>query len=286
MPARLHSQAVDPSMFATQDSTIMRGTYYSDYFVGRKTSNGEIFRQNQFTAAHKTIPLGTYLYVTNTETGLSVVVVVNDRCPRRGILDMTKIAIYTLGIRGSHTVVVRTLTPKAGYQLWVQQDTLSMSDNDYAQFKDRYHRHNQPHPTSRTAVSARKTQKNNNPIDTTASIHQETPIPIIETEAAQTEISADSASLSANGERLYDIKLTTTATRNAAKLKIGRLPQELQAKTAIYHDADNHCYHIIIQLSETRSHAIRTQAALLDDYPECTIVPQKKLQSGHSQRHK
>ena len=46
------------------EGTTMLGTYYADRFVGRKTSCGEIFRQNQYTAAHKTIPMGTYLLVT------------------------------------------------------------------------------------------------------------------------------------------------------------------------------------------------------------------------------
>ena len=85
--------------------TVMRGTYYADKFVGRKTSNGEIFRQNQYTAAHKSIPLGTYLLVTNPATSLTIVVRVNDRCPKRGILDLTKLAANSLGIRGSGKVI-------------------------------------------------------------------------------------------------------------------------------------------------------------------------------------
>ena len=76
----------------------MLGTYYADRFVGRKTSCGEIFRQNQYTAAHKRIPMGTYLLVTYPVTNKQIVVRVNDRCPKPGILDMTKLAVHALGM--------------------------------------------------------------------------------------------------------------------------------------------------------------------------------------------
>ena len=99
------------------DGKVMLGTYYADRFVGRKTSCGEIFRQNQYTAAHKTIPMGTYLLVTYPVTEQQVVVRVNDRCPRAGILDMTKLAVYSIGIKGSGKVIVTVLDPDEGYEM-------------------------------------------------------------------------------------------------------------------------------------------------------------------------
>ena len=115
----------------------MLGTYYADKFVGRRTSNGEIFRQNQYTAAHKTIPIGTFLMVTYPVTEQTVVVRVNDRCPKPNILDMTKIAVHALGIKGSGKVAVTTLDPAVGYMLWVNQDTLAMTTDEYLAYRDK-----------------------------------------------------------------------------------------------------------------------------------------------------
>lgn len=56
-------------------------SYYADKFHGRKTANGERFDQTELTAAHKTLPFGTKVKVTNLKTGRSVVVRINDRGP-------------------------------------------------------------------------------------------------------------------------------------------------------------------------------------------------------------
>lgn len=56
-------------------------SYYHDKFNGRKTASGEIFNNNELTAANKTLPFGTKVKVTNTKTGKSVIVRVNDRGP-------------------------------------------------------------------------------------------------------------------------------------------------------------------------------------------------------------
>ena len=59
------------------------GSYYAEEFNGRKTSNGEVYDMHQMTAAHRTLPFGTLVRVTNTSSGKSVVVRINDRLPRR-----------------------------------------------------------------------------------------------------------------------------------------------------------------------------------------------------------
>lgn len=56
-------------------------SYYGNEFQSRKTANGEIFDQAKMTAAHRTLPFGTRLKVTNTRNSKSVVVRVNDRGP-------------------------------------------------------------------------------------------------------------------------------------------------------------------------------------------------------------
>jgi rare lipoprotein A (peptidoglycan hydrolase) len=75
-------------------------SWYGPRFNGRLTSNGEIFNQDEFTAASRTLPLGTYARVTNMENGKSVLVRVNDRGPYvhgRGI-DLSEAAAERLGL--------------------------------------------------------------------------------------------------------------------------------------------------------------------------------------------
>lgn len=56
-------------------------SYYGDEFNGRRTASGEIFDNNKMTAAHKTLPFGTLVRVTNQKNNLSVIVLINDRGP-------------------------------------------------------------------------------------------------------------------------------------------------------------------------------------------------------------
>ncbi len=56
-------------------------SYYSNKFQGRKTSNGERYDKNKLTAAHRTLPIGSQVEVTNLKTKSSVIVTINDRGP-------------------------------------------------------------------------------------------------------------------------------------------------------------------------------------------------------------
>lgn len=80
----------------------LKGTasYYSDFFEGRKTANGEIFRQAGMTAAHRTLPFGSLVNVRCRATGRSIQVRINDRGPFKGgfIIDLTRSAARTLGV--------------------------------------------------------------------------------------------------------------------------------------------------------------------------------------------
>jgi len=67
-------------------------TYYHDKFNGRKTSSGERFNNDSYTAAHKKLPFGTMVRVTNEKTGKFVDVKINDRGPfsKKLEIDLTK----------------------------------------------------------------------------------------------------------------------------------------------------------------------------------------------------
>ncbi|UJF24296.1 septal ring lytic transglycosylase RlpA family protein [Suttonella sp. R2A3] len=88
-------------------------SWYGGKFHGRKTASGEIFDMYAMTAAHKRLPLGTKIEVTNKATGKSIVVTVNDRGPFHGdrILDLSKGAAQKLGVinQGTANVSIRAL---------------------------------------------------------------------------------------------------------------------------------------------------------------------------------
>jgi rare lipoprotein A len=88
-------------------------SYYADKFNGRKTASGEMFTNNGMTAAHNTLPLGSYVKVTNLRNGRSVIVRITDRLHRKNtrIIDLTKSAARKLGFltRGLTRVKVETV---------------------------------------------------------------------------------------------------------------------------------------------------------------------------------
>ena len=80
---------------------IWEGTasYYHNMFEGRKTANGEVFRQKKLTGANNFLPLGTWVRVTNISNGKSVVVKINDRMNKRmtRLIDMSRESARQLG---------------------------------------------------------------------------------------------------------------------------------------------------------------------------------------------
>ncbi|MGD8643091.1 MAG: septal ring lytic transglycosylase RlpA family protein [Chromatiales bacterium] len=90
-------------------------SWYGPKFHGRRTSSGEPYDMYAMTAAHKSLPLPTYVRVTNLDNGRSIVVRVNDRGPfvSNRIIDLSYTAALKLDIVGSGTglVEVEALTP-------------------------------------------------------------------------------------------------------------------------------------------------------------------------------
>jgi rare lipoprotein A len=84
-------------------------SYYAREFHGRDTASGRPYRKNEMTAAHRTLPFGTKVRVTNLGTGRSVVVTVTDRGPyrRERVIDLSKRAARELGILRAGVARVR-----------------------------------------------------------------------------------------------------------------------------------------------------------------------------------
>lgn len=105
----------DPAPSAPQETILGSGSasYYAAKFDGRRTASGERFDNDAMTAAHRTLPFGSRLRVTNPANGRSVVVRVNDRGPftRGRMIDVSRAAAEELGMvaRGHATVDIALL---------------------------------------------------------------------------------------------------------------------------------------------------------------------------------
>jgi rare lipoprotein A len=84
-------------------------SYYADRFNGRTTANGETFDINQLTAAHRTLPFGTRVRVTNLKNQKSVVVRINDRGPyaKGRVIDLSPAAARRIDMIGMGVAPVR-----------------------------------------------------------------------------------------------------------------------------------------------------------------------------------
>lgn len=84
-------------------------SFYAESYNGRKTANGEIFHSSDMTAAHKTLPFGTKVRVTNLANGKSVKVRINDRGPYVSgrIIDLTRAAAKKIDMIQAGVVKVK-----------------------------------------------------------------------------------------------------------------------------------------------------------------------------------
>ena len=84
-------------------------SWYGPGFHGKATASGEIYNQNDMTAAHQTLPLGSKVMVTNMENGRSAEVLVNDRGPfaKGRIIDLSYAAAQSVHMLGPGTALVR-----------------------------------------------------------------------------------------------------------------------------------------------------------------------------------
>lgn len=103
-----------------QFSQVGVASYYGGSFHGRKTANGEIYNKNAYTAAHKTLALGSYVLVTNIRNGRKVVVRINDRGPfsQNRVLDLSVAAAKEIGMFHSgitHVKIEALHVDKHGY---------------------------------------------------------------------------------------------------------------------------------------------------------------------------
>lgn len=105
------SQPIPPEQVTPAWSQEGLASWYGggDGFDGKPTASGEIFDTFQFTAAHRDLPLGTLVDVTNVETGATVRVRINDRGPfvHGRVIDLSRAAAQRVGVIGPGVAMVR-----------------------------------------------------------------------------------------------------------------------------------------------------------------------------------
>ena len=115
------------------------GSWYGEKYHGRKTSNGETFNMYSLTAAHKTLPMNTMVYVKNIENDKSVIVRINDRGPFIGdrIIDLSKKSAEEIGMLkdGTTLVEIKILGYNGKKEIDVYEEPI-FEENDSLEAKD------------------------------------------------------------------------------------------------------------------------------------------------------
>jgi len=222
----------------SMETITMHGTYYSDRFVGRKTSSGEVFMQDKFTAAHRTLQFGTLLLVTNPKNGKEVIVRINDRCPRSQVLDMTRRAAQQIGV-SSHRVEVKVL-PDHYRPLWEAQELLSelMSEGRLKAMVD-------------IGLSAQK---------------------ILSSRADTTE-QADAKKT--DNVAVYDLELLRNANLSDAKSQVRRIPVLYQEYVKYVNAGRPGGVSVVLELTSTKQRVEAVKKELQAMFPDSKIVPSK-----------
>ena len=110
--AAQEAQTIDEPIAEAEQATEIDGgmaSYYSDELAGNRTASGERFDPDELTAAHRSLPFGSLVRVTNVANGDSVVVRINDRGPfsRGRVIDISHAAARRIGMHRSGTARVK-----------------------------------------------------------------------------------------------------------------------------------------------------------------------------------
>jgi rare lipoprotein A len=103
--------SADPLESGEQVIQSGEASWYGPGLHGRRTASGEVFNTNELTAAHRSLPFGTRVKVTNHRTGRSTIVRINDRGPyaRGRIIDLSRASAEAIGLAGVGAVSLARL---------------------------------------------------------------------------------------------------------------------------------------------------------------------------------
>lgn len=114
-----------------QDDFKGTASFYADKFVGRKTASGDLYSHDKYTCAHKTLPFGTKLKVTNLSNNKSVIVTVNDRGPFVGtrLIDLSKSAAKEINMVQQGIAKVKIeIIDNDGNLFPIEEESLELSE--------------------------------------------------------------------------------------------------------------------------------------------------------------
>ena len=265
---------INAQAFPITDTTTVyaaKATYYADKFVGRKTSNGEIFSQNKYTAAHHSIKLGTLVMVTNPKNGRQVIVRINDRCPRRGIIDLTR---STIGIKGTGSVTIRIL-PTSYHYAWEHQDEMiALEGGRQVLVPENVVTQSEIEQEPTTAEP--NTQPAEKPSATQTDKRPQKPTPPIEQPKEEAKKQATPApqphKTQPDPNARYDILLATGIPRSQAEHYINKIPMGLRENAQLKPDRTSGKLVLTLSLSTTHKKALTAQKSVIKTFPNCQII--------------
>ena len=107
----VNTAGAEPGSSVEESVQSGKASWYGPGFQGRRTASGEIFNTREMTAAHRSLPFGTRVRVTNQRTGRSTVVRINDRGPyaHGRIIDLSRASAEAIGLSGVASVFLARL---------------------------------------------------------------------------------------------------------------------------------------------------------------------------------
>ena len=249
-------------MLATEPDSLptyrMIATFYADKFHGRRTSSGEIFDQNKATAAHISIKLGTWVRVTNTRNDEQIIVKINDRCPKRGVIDLSRSAARKIGIRGTAPVIVEILTADSAANLLAQSQLEELQAATAEPATDKID--SKQIPPAKTSTQEKQPEK-----------EKAKPAAKKETKKEAKKEPKNHTPSKIDNHR-YNILLCKTTTQKRARQEVEKLPLLYQENVKITPDLKHSRQLVILEMSLTKHQAREIKKALQKTFPNSELI--------------
>lgn len=247
--------AIQTLSFATVSDSLptfrMIATFYADKFHGRKTSSGEIFDQNKATAAHTSIKLGTYVRVTNIKNGQNIIVKINDRCPKKGVIDLTRSAARKIGIRGTAPVLVEILPAEMVATMQKENPLNEPQKTDFSSTKKRI-----PNQSSKKTQPTKTKKEQPTPQKTNPANKQNT----------------KKQNNNKKSRNNYTILLVQTTTQQQAQQEIEKLPILYRENVKMTANKDHSKILVTMDLFLTQKQAEEIHKSIRKVFPNCKIT--------------
>lgn len=210
-------------------------SWYGKRYHGKKTASGEVYDMYSMSAAHTTLPLPSYVKVTNPANGRFVIVRVNDRGPFKGnrIIDLSYAAAYQLRFTsaGSTVVEIEAINPEnaASYNQVAPQKSTAVQQNSVVQ---------QSPVTQNTPVNIAATTANTPPVTIqyfvqAGAFKNEINAETLAKKIQTLKIAPNAGINSVYNNDLYRLKLGPYANKPEAELAAAKIRQQLNLSTII-----------------------------------------------------